>query len=268
MALTSSDIELAATELFDAEQQRQQIDPITLRHPDMTMDDAYAIQKHWVDRKIADGRRVIGYKIGLTSRAMQQVMKIDEPDYGVLLDDMQFADGSDIEAAQFLDPRIEVELAFVLKEKLEGEHVTLFDVLNATDYVIPALEIIAARSYRVHPESGYTRTICDTIADNAANGGIIMGGRPIKPLDMDLRWAGAMFYLNGVLEETGLAAAVLNHPANGICWVAKRFAPHGIALEPGDIILAGSFTRPVKVKAGDTIHTDFGRLGGISCRFV
>ena len=232
------------------------------------MDDAYAIQKKWVDKKVADGRRIVGYKIGLTSRAMQDAMKINEPDYGVLLDDMVFPDGVDIDVSQFCDPRIEVELAFVLKDRLEGENVTIFDVLNATDYVVPALEIIAARSHRVHPESGYTRTVLDTISDNAANAGIIMGGRPIKPNDMDLRWCGALFYLNGVLEETGLAAGVLNHPANGICWVAKRFAPHGIALEPGQVILSGSFTRPIAVKAGDTVHADYGPLGGIACRFV
>jgi 2-oxo-hept-3-ene-1,7-dioate hydratase len=266
--LNTKDIQKAADDLYQAEINRQPIDPITLTHPDMSMDDAYAIQKSWVDKKINDGRRIVGYKIGLTSRAMQKAMKINEPDYGVLLDDMVFADGSEIETAQFCDPRIEVELAFVLKDKLEGESVTIFDVLNATDYVVPALEIIAARSHRVHPDTGYTRTIKDTIADNAANAGIIIGGRPIKPLDVDLRWCGALFYQNGVLEETGLAAGVLNHPANGICWVAKRFAPHGIALEPGQIILAGSFTRPAIIKAGDTIHADYGPLGGISCRFV
>ncbi len=266
--LSAADIEKAANDLYQAERDRRQIDPITLTHPDMSMDDAYAIQKQWVDKKVTDGRRIVGYKIGLTSRAMQDTMKIDQPDYGVLLDDMVFADGGDIETARFSDPRIEVELAFVLKDRLAGEHVTIFDVLNATDYVVPALELISARSHRVHPKSGYVRKIYDTIADNAANAGIIMGGRPIKPLDMDLRWCGALCYVNGVLEETGLAAGVLNHPANGICWVARRFAPHGIALEPGQIILSGSFIRPVKVNAGDTVHADYGRLGGISCRFV
>ncbi|MGS2723153.1 2-oxo-hept-4-ene-1,7-dioate hydratase [Porticoccus sp. GXU_MW_L64] len=266
--LTKEQIQQAADELYQAEIDRRPVDPLTLRHPDMDMDDAYSVQSAWVDRKIADGRKVIGYKIGLTSRAMQQAMKIDVPDYGVLLDDMEFADGSDIEAAQFIDPRIEVELAFVLKDRLEGENVSLFDVLNATDYVVPALEIIAARSHRVHPETGYTRNVFDTISDNAANAGIIMGGRPIKPDATDLRWCGALCYRNGVLEETGLAAGVLNHPANGIRWIARRFAPHGIALEPGQILLAGSFTRPLVVKAGDTIHADYGSLGGISCQFV
>ena len=266
--LSQADIEQAANDLYQAEINRQPVNPMTLTHPDMTIEDGYAIQQQWVDKKIADGRRVVGYKIGYTSRAMQKALNINEPDYGVLLDDMVFADGADIDVSQFCDPRVEVELAFILKDRLEGENVSIFDVLNATDYVVPALEIIAARSHRTHPETGYTRKVYDTIADNAGNAGIIMGGRPVKPLDMDLRWCGGLFYVNGILEETGLAAGVLNHPANGICWVAKRFAPHGVALEPGQIILSGSFTAPVAVSAGDTIHADYGPLGGISCNFV
>lgn len=268
VTLNQSEIEHAAEALHRAERERRQIDPVSLTYRNATLDDAYAIQKAWVDRKVADGRKVIGYKIGLTSRAMQASMQIDEPDYGVLLDDMIFSDGAEIKVEQFLDPRIEVELAFVLKDRLFGDNVTICDVLNATDYVVPAIEIIAARSHRVHPQTGYTRKLVDTVADNAANAGIIMGGRPIRPLDVDLRWVGALCYLNGVLEETGLAAGVLNHPANGICWVARRFAPHDVALLPRQVILAGSFTRPVKVAAGDTVHVDFGPLGGISCHFV
>ncbi len=266
--LTQAQVQQAAEELHSAEKQRIQIEATTVSHPEMTMDDAYAIQKTWVDMKIAEGRKIKGYKIGLTSRAMQMSSQIDEPDYGTLLDDMFFDDGGEIEVAQFTDARIEVELAFILKDRLEGENVTIFDVMNATDYVIPALELIAARTYRVHPESGYVRKVFDTISDNAANAGIILGGRPIKPMDMDIRWVGALLYRNGVIEETGLAAGVLNHPANGICWIARRFAPHGIALEPGQVLLAGSFTRPVIAKAGDTFHADYGPLGNISCHFV
>ena len=180
---------------------------------------------------------------------------------------MLFEDGDTLKAADFLDPRIEVELAFVLKKPLFGENVSITDVYNATDYVIPSLELIAARCMRTDPETGYTRKVYDTISDNAANAGIILGGRPIKPTEMDLRWAGAMLYLNGKIEETGLAGGVLGHPAKGISWVCKRFAPHGVGLEPGQVILAGSFTRPVPVKAGDTIHADFGPLGGIGLSF-
>ncbi|GEM79683.1 2-oxo-hept-4-ene-1,7-dioate hydratase [Vibrio superstes] len=266
--LTEDQMQVAAERLYKAEKSKQQIPALTLDYPEMTMDDAYGIQKRWVDRKKLEGAKVKGYKIGLTSRAMQMAVNIDQPDYGVLLDDMFFSDGAQIDVSEFLDPRIEVELAFVLKEKLEGDNVTIFDVLNATDYVVPALELIAARCHRTDPESGYTRKVYDTIADNAANAGIILGGRPIKPTELDLRWAGSMLYLNGQIEETGLAGGVLGHPANGICWVCKRFAPHGVSLEPGQVILAGSFTRPVPVKQGDTVHADFGALGGISVRFV
>lgn len=258
----------AARQLHEAERGRQQIRPTSVTFPGMDVADAYAVQDAWVNLKLGEGQRVRGRKIGLTSRAMQDAMKIDEPDFGTLLDDMFFDDGAEIEAAQFLDPRIEVELAFVLSKRLEGDQVTLFDVLNATDYVVPALEIIAARSFRVDPETGQARTVIDTISDNAANAGIIIGGRPIKPMDEDLRWVGALLYRNGIIEETGVAAGVLNHPANGIVWLARKFADHGVALERGQVILAGSFTRPVTVSAGDTIHADYGPLGGISCRFV
>ncbi|MGY0219063.1 2-oxo-hept-4-ene-1,7-dioate hydratase [Endozoicomonadaceae bacterium StTr2] len=265
--LTPEQITAAANRLHQAETSREQITALTLEHPEMTMDDAYAIQKAWVDQKIANGRSVIGYKVGLTSRAMQMAVNIDEPDYGVLLDDMLFEDGATIKASDFLDPRIEVELAFILNKPLFGENVSIFDVYNATDYVIPSLELIAARCMRTDPSTGYTRKIHDTISDNAANAGIVLGGRPVKPTEMDLRWAGAALYVNGQIEETGLASGVLGHPAKGISWVCKRFAPHGVGLEPGQIILSGSFTRPVPVKAGDTIHADFGSLGGIALRF-
>jgi 2-oxo-hept-3-ene-1,7-dioate hydratase len=146
--------------------------------------------------------------------------------------------------------------------------VSLFDVLNSTDYVVPAIEIIDARIRRVDPATGRTRTVLDTIADNAANAGIVMGGRPVRPDEIDLRWVGAIMHRNGVIEETGLAAAVLNHPANGIAWLAARLAPYGEALEAGEVVLAGSFTSPQHAHAGDSFHVDYGPLGSISVRFV
>lgn len=266
--LTSEQIEQAARRLDDAEQGRRQIRALTQSYPDMDLDDAYAVQKRWVEHKIAAGRSVVGYKIGLTSRAMQMAMKIDTPDYGVLLDDMMFPNRARIAAGDFTDPRLEVEFAFVLKRPLFGTEVTLEDVMAATDYVIPALELIAARSYRVDPDNGYTRNVCDTIADNAANAGVITGDMRIDPETVDLRWAGALFYLNGEIEETGLGAAVMDHPGHGIRWVCKRFAPHGIGLEPGQLILSGSFTRPVIVQPGDHVRVDYGPLGDITLDFV
>ena len=266
--LSPADITAAANALYEAERDRRQIAPLTLTHRDMDMDDAYAIQRAWVDRKVAEGRRVTGYKIGLTSRAMQMAMKIDTPDFGILLDDMCFENGSSVAAANFTDPRIEAELAFVLKAPLAGSDVTVDEVMAATDYVVPALELIAARSFRVDPATGYTRTVFDTIADNAANAGYVPGDRRVDPAAIDLRWAGAMLCLNGEVEETGLAGGVMGHPAHGICWVCRRFAPHGIGLEPGQFILSGSFTRPIAVTPGDHILADYGPLGTIEVRFT
>lgn len=266
--LNPTQVEAAADELYTAERERIQIAALTRRHPEMDMDDAYAVQSAWVQRKIAGGDAVIGYKIGLTSRVMQRAMKIDTPDFGVLLRSMWFDNHCRIPHADFTDPRIEVELAFVLKERLFGDDLSIDDVLDATDYVVPALELIAARSHRVDPASGYTRTVMDTIADNAANAGIIVGERRFGPREIDLRWSGGILYRNDVIEETGLAAAVLDHPANGICWIARRFAPHGIALEPGQILLSGSFTAPIAVQPGDTVRADYGPLGDIHCQFT
>ena len=258
----------AADALYTAERTRRQTRALTLKHPDMNMDDAYAVQRAWVDRKIADGDRITGYKIGLTSRAMQQAMRIDTPDFGILLESMFFANNSRINTGDFCDPRIEVELGFVMKKPLFGDNVTVDEVLDATDYVVPSLELIAARSHRVDPETGYTRTVFDTISDNAANAGYIVGDNKFSPQDIDLRWSGAILYLDGEVEETGLAAGVMDHPAKGICWVCKRFASHGIGLSPGDFILSGSFTRPVIANPGDNMVCDFGPLGTIEINFI
>ncbi|MFI8415055.1 2-oxo-hept-4-ene-1,7-dioate hydratase [Serratia sp. NPDC078593] len=258
----------AVQRLHQAEQRREQIRALSLDHPEITLEDAYAIQRQWVALKIAEGRQLKGHKIGLTSRAMQVSSQISEPDYGALLDDMFFNDGSDIPIARFIVPRVEVELAFVLAKPLRGPNCTLFDVYNATDYVIPALEIIDARSHNVDPHTQRPRKVFDTIADNAANAGVVIGGRPIKPDREDLRWVAALLYRNGVIEESGVAAAVLNHPANGVAWLANKLFPHDVALEAGQIILGGSFTRPVPARRGDTFHVDYGPLGCISCRFV
>ena len=261
-------VDQLAHRLNEAEKSRKQIRQFSLEHPKMTIEDGYAIQRAWVALKIAEGRSLKGHKIGLTSKAMQYSSQISEPDYGDLLDDMFFADGSDIPMSRFIVPRVEVELAFVLAKPLSGPSCTIFDVLSATDYVIPSIEIIDARIHQIDPDTKVPSKVFDTISDNAANAGLVMGGRPIRPLDVDLRWVSAICYRNGVIEESGVAAAVLNHPANGVAWLANKFAPHGVTLEPGQVILGGSFTRPVPARAGDTFHIDYGPLGSISCHFV
>lgn len=257
-----------AAELNQAEKNREQIRQLSLRHPEITLDDAYAIQRRGIARKIAAGRLLKGHKIGLTSQAMQATSQINEPDYGALLDDMFFVEGSDIPVARFIVPRVEVELAFVLGTSLRGPQCTLFDVLNATDYVIPALEIIDARCHGIDPKTQRPRKVFDTIADNAASAGVVMGGRPVRPDALDLRHISALMYRNGVIEESGVAAAVLNHPANGVAWLANKLARHDVQLEGGQVILSGSFTRPVAARKGDTFHVDYGTMGAIGCRFI
>jgi 2-oxo-hept-3-ene-1,7-dioate hydratase len=257
-----------ARELHESERTRTQITQFSRRFPGMAIEDSYAIQRAWMKLKQAEGRTVIGHKIGLTSRAMQLASQITEPDYGTLLDDMLVRDGAEIEAARFIVPRFEVEFAFILARPLKGPDVSVFDVLNATDYVVPALELIDARIEQFDRETKAPRKVLDTISDNAANGAIVLGNRPVKPDAVDLRWAGALLFKNGVIEESGLGAAVLGHPANGVAWLANKLAPYGEGLEAGEIVLGGSFTRPVPCAAGDVFHADYGTLGSISVRFV
>jgi len=268
MALTKEDIRLAAERLHQAEQTRRQIRQLSLDHSGITVEDAYAIQQAWIEIKLAEGRVIKGHKIGLTSKAMQSALGINEPDSGVLLDDMFFNDGGLVPSDRFIATRVEAELAFVMKHQLKGPDCTMFDVLNATDFVVPALEILDTRIERVDPVTKSTRKIFDTIADNAANAGIVMGGRPLRPLEADLRWIGALCYRNGQLEETGLAAGVLNHPATSVAWLANKIAPLGLALEPGQVVLAGSFIRPIETRKGDTIQADYGPYGSVSCYFA
>jgi 2-oxo-hept-3-ene-1,7-dioate hydratase len=266
--LDPSVIKLLAQRLDEAERSKTPITMFTREHPAMSIEDAYAIQRAWTQLKTGRGRVIKGHKIGLTSKVMQNAVGIAEPDYGVLFDDMFYPDASEIPFERFRAPRIEVELAFVLKAPLKGPDCTIFDVLNATDYVTPALEILETRMHRVDPETGQTRKVMDTISDNAANAALVVGGRPFRPLEADLRWIGALLFRNGQIEETGLAAAVLNHPANGIAWLANRLAPHDEHLAAGEIVLAGSFTRPVEINRGDTFHADYGAFGSVSCQFV
>lgn len=265
--LALTDIQSAATRLFTAEQSRVQMGLLSVLHPQMTMDDAYAVQAAFVAQRHAQGRKTIGWKIGLTSKAMQSALNITTPDSGVLMDDMAFDDGATIPADRFIQPRIEAELAFILKSPLQGPGVTVTDVLNATDYIVPALEILDTRILRTDPTSGKTRTIVDTISDNAANAGIITGGRAMRPDAFDPRWAGAIVLRNAEVEETGLGAGVLNQPARGVAWLANRLGQYGQRVEAGQIVLSGSFIRPIEARHGDTILADFGPMGTVGCYF-
>ena len=259
----------AEAELLDrAERERRQIRQSTSAYPRMTVADAYRVQAAWKAIRESRGETVTGHKIGLTSRAMQDAMSIDTPDSGFLTDAMTLAPNAAISAANYCDPRLEVELAFVLADDLCGSDLSIDDVLGATDHITAAVELIAARSFRTDPVTGRTRTVVDTIADNAADAGIVTGGTPVEPRELDLRWVGAIAYRNNAVEETGLAAGVLDHPANGIVWLARRYARQGLALRAGQVILSGSFTRPMPAAPGDCFSFDFGALGSFTLPIV
>jgi 2-oxo-hept-3-ene-1,7-dioate hydratase len=270
VTLTADEIAEVAEAHERARRNSVAIDPVTRGHPEATLEDAYAIQAAWIDLQISGGAVVRGHKIGLTSRAMQMAMKIDEPDFGTLFDYMFIESGSTLSAAGYIDPKLEAEFAFVLSDTLDSSDLTSDDVYAATSYIVPALELIDARSHRVHPVDGRTRTVCDTIADNAADAGVVLGDRPVSPEEAAngaLRWAGAICKRNGTVEETGLGAGVLDDPVMGIVWLANRLHGLGISLVAGETILAGSFTRPLNCRPGDQFHFDYGPLGAIGLSF-
>ncbi|AVO33144.1 2-oxo-hept-4-ene-1,7-dioate hydratase [Ottowia oryzae] len=270
--LTDDQIQQLADELHTSEATRVQVEHFSKRFPGMTVQDGYRVSRAWVARQLAEGRQIIGHKIGLTSRAMQISSQIDEPDYGTLLDSMLFtcAPGQvlSIPASRFIAPRVEVELAFVLKADLKGPDVGVEQVLAATDYVTPAIEIIDARVEQFDRHTKLMRKVFDTISDNAANAGIVVGAGRADARSTNRPWVGAILRQNGMVEETGLAAGVQGDPAIGIAWLANKLAPWGESLKAGQIVLAGSFTRPVAAKAGDEFEADYGPLGCLAFRFT
>jgi len=261
MALSEDERRKCVETLLNADKEKKQAVQLSVTYPHITIEDAYAISTAVAQHRIKAGAKLIGHKVGLTSKAMQASSQINEPDYGHLLDTMMIADGAKVPHASYCLPRVEIELAFILGKPLKGPGVGLIDVLRATDYVVPAIEIVDARLQN-------PRKIFDTVADNGAAAGIVIGGRPIKPMDVDLRWVGGIMYRNSEIEETGLAAGVLGHPALGVAWLANRLGKNGVTLEAGHLVLAGSFTRVVFANKGDTLHGDFGPLGGVAVQFV
>ncbi|HVY99066.1 MAG TPA: 2-oxo-hepta-3-ene-1,7-dioic acid hydratase [Dongiaceae bacterium] len=259
--LTEDQRNEAIATLLEANRTKKPCIQLSKTWPEITIDDAYAISHAVAKTRLDAGRKIVGHKIGLTSKAMQASSQIDEPDYGHIFDDMLLNDGATVQHANYCVPRVEPELTFVLKSPLKGPGVGLIDVLRATEYVVPSIEIIDARVQN-------PRKIFDTVADNGAAASLVLGGRPVRPDEVDLRWVGAVFYRNSEIEETGLAAGVLGHPAMAIAWLANKLAPFGVTLEPGHLMLSGSFTRPVWADKGDTLHADFGPLGAVAVKFA
>lgn len=254
--------EALASELLQAEQQRVQVKPLTERFPELTVRQAYQIQLAAIRSRLKNGRRVVGKKIGLTSKAMQELLGVPEPDYGHLLDDMVILNGDIIPAGRLIQPRCEGEIAFLLKRDLTGPGVSVVDVLAATEAVLPALEIVDSRV------KDWKIKIQDTVADNASSAMVALGNKLTPVHDLDLRLVGMVLEKNGQVAATGAGAAVLGHPASAVAWLANKLAEFDIPLKSGEVILSGSLATAPPVAAGDYFRADFDRLGSVSVRFV
>ncbi|MDX9873405.1 MAG: 2-oxo-hepta-3-ene-1,7-dioic acid hydratase [Spongiibacteraceae bacterium] len=266
-ALDAAAVAAAARALDQAECTRTQIPLLTNQYPAMQMDDAYAVQAEWVRQKRARGDAIVGWKIGLTSKAMQAALSIDIPDSGVLFESMLFGNGAVVPPDRFIQPRIEAEIAFMTRKAIDPDDLSAEALLDAMAYAAPALEILDTRIQRRDPGTGRLRTVFDTIADNAANAGVVLGA-PVSDLAaLDLRWVGAIVSRNDVVEETGLGAGVLGHPLTSVAWLVERLATYGDHIEAGQIVLAGSFIRPIEAPSGSVIVADFGDFGRVSCTF-
>jgi 2-keto-4-pentenoate hydratase len=252
----------AAARLLLAHEKGEPTAPVIESFPEATVADAYRIQLEQVRAWVAGGDVVKGHKVGLASKAMQQQMGVDQPDYGHLLARMFHLEHQPISAGSFLQPRIEPEIAFVLGRRLSGPGVTVADAIRAVDFVVPALEIVASRI------TDWKISIVDTIADNASSGGVVLGSKPTALSVVDLRLVGCTLQLGGELVATGAGAAVLGSPINALVWLANTIGPLGIDLEPGHVVLPGSMTRAYPVEAGDTVFADMGELGGVTAVFA
>ena len=254
-------VSAAADALRDAQRERRPIAPLTDAHPGADVDWAYEVQLRNIERQTADGDTIRGHKVGLSARAMQQMLGVHEPDFGHLLASMFFHEGETIPLDRFIQPRVEIEVAFVLGRPLRGPGVTVADVLGATAFVLPALEIVDSRiaDWRIR--------LVDTVADNASSGAVVLGGNPTRLHDVDVRLIGATLRSNGELRETGASGAVLGNPAVAVAWLANKLAGYGASLEEGHVVLPGSCTRMIPIQAGDVIRADFDRLGHVAANF-
>jgi 2-keto-4-pentenoate hydratase len=250
-----------ADELWQAEQTRVPVGPLTKRHPGLEIDDAYAIQSLNIDRHVARGARVCGRKVGLTSVPMQELLGVKEPDYGILLDHMFVEDGDEVALDRLLQPRIEAELAFVMEQDLAGPGVTVARALTAIAGALPAVEIVDSRV------ADWQIKLVDTVADNASSGLLVVGGNLRKVTDIDLRLLGVMVTRHGEVVDTGAGAAVLGNPARCVAWLANKLAPFGASLRAGDVILPGAVHRMIGVTPGDVFRAEFAYLGAVTARF-
>ncbi len=257
------DIKAVATDLYGAEKSTTSIDPLTVTYPGITIEHAYEVQLRGVEMRCAqDSRRIVGKKIGLTSVAMQKLLGVTEPDYGHLLDHMLVMEGVPIPRSELLLPKVEGEIAFVLKSALKGPGLTIADVLRATEGIMPSIEIVDSRI------RDWKIKLPDTIADNASSARFVLGSRLMPIKKFDLRLVGMVLEKNGEIMSTGAGAAVWGHPAASVAWLANRLAAFDISLEEGEIVLSGAITAAVDAQAGDFFHIAFQDLGAVGVRFA
>jgi 2-keto-4-pentenoate hydratase len=260
--LTETERREVVAALVSAERSSEPIPPLSQTFPAIDVDDAYAIQRMGVAQRMAAGARLAGHKVGLTSLAMQQQLNVTEPDYGHLLSDMFVLEGTAIPAGEFCSPRVEPEVAFVLRDRLAGPGLTVADVLRATAFVLPAIEVIDSRivDWRI--------MLPDTVADNASSARVVLGASPVPVDRLDLRLVGAVLRKNGRVQESGASGAVLGNPASAVCWLANKLADFEVELEAGQVVIPGSCTRAVPVAGGDHVRAEFDGLGFVSVRFT
>jgi 2-keto-4-pentenoate hydratase len=259
--MTDGIVAEVADRLWRAEIDRSPISPVTDSHPELGIEDAYAIQTRNIERRAAAGRVVRGRKVGLTSRPMQELLGVSEPDFGVLLDDMFIEDGDEIPVEALLQPRVEAEMAFVIGRDLVGPGVTTSNALTAIAGVLPAIEIVDSRI------AGWKIRLVDTVADNASSGKVVIGGKLTKVTDIDLRLGGMVMTRNGAVTDTGAGAAALGNPARCVAWLANKLATFGASLRADDIVLPGAVHRMVPVEPGDVFRAEFAYLGAVTVRF-
>jgi len=250
-----------ADELWEADRTAKPISPLTERFPSLVIEDAYAIQTINIDRRVADGQKIIGRKVGLTSAPMQKLLGVNEPDFGVLTDEMFVEDGDLISLNRLVQPRVEAELAFLMEHDLAGPGVTTAGALAAIAGALPAVEIVDSRV------ADWKIKLVDTVADNASSGLLVIGGRMRKVEDLDLRLLGVVVARHGEVIETGAGAAALGNPARCVAWLANKLGSLGSGLKAGDIVLPGAVHKMVGVEPGDVFRADFAHLGGVTVRF-
>jgi 2-keto-4-pentenoate hydratase len=257
--LTDDQVAAAADALYTAETENEPITPISEAYPDADVDDAYRISTAVTERKLKAGRIVKGHKIGLTSKAMRSLAGATEPDYGTLFDDWFVLEGGTVPRSRMNRPLVEVEVAFVLGQPLVGPGVNAVDVIRATDFVLPCIEIVDSRQKGWGPNR-----LVDSIADAASCGLVILGGRPARLTEIDLRRIGASLSINGSVEESGVASAVMGNPVNAVAWLANKLHDYGVEPEAGHVILSGSFLKAIPFATGDTVVALFDHLGEVA----